>query len=110
MATLGLAAYGYGIRYEFGIFNQKIVNGWQVGEIRFLHLFPALMCTRKQTGTFNSVFYMLNSFLERLSARPGQGRDGLGQGYPVSSVFPLELCVGCQRPIFCVSSSHTASL
>uniref|UniRef100_A0A8C3BW27 Alpha-1,4 glucan phosphorylase n=1 Tax=Cairina moschata TaxID=8855 RepID=A0A8C3BW27_CAIMO len=32
MATLGLAAYGYGIRYEFGIFNQKIVDGWQVEE------------------------------------------------------------------------------
>lgn len=32
MATLGLAAYGYGIRYEFGIFNQKICNGWQVEE------------------------------------------------------------------------------
>uniref|UniRef100_A0A674NI17 Alpha-1,4 glucan phosphorylase n=1 Tax=Takifugu rubripes TaxID=31033 RepID=A0A674NI17_TAKRU len=32
MATLGLAAYGYGIRYEFGIFNQKINNGWQVEE------------------------------------------------------------------------------
>uniref|UniRef100_A0A673LEE6 Alpha-1,4 glucan phosphorylase n=1 Tax=Sinocyclocheilus rhinocerous TaxID=307959 RepID=A0A673LEE6_9TELE len=32
MATLGLAAYGYGIRYEFGIFNQKVVNGWQVEE------------------------------------------------------------------------------
>jgi len=31
MASLGLAAYGYGIRYEFGIFNQKICNGWQVG-------------------------------------------------------------------------------
>lgn len=30
MASLGLAAYGYGIRYEFGIFNQKISNGWQV--------------------------------------------------------------------------------
>lgn len=30
MATLGLAAYGYGIRYEFGIFNQKISSGWQV--------------------------------------------------------------------------------
>lgn len=30
MATLGLAAYGYGIRYEFGIFNQRISNGWQV--------------------------------------------------------------------------------
>uniref|UniRef100_V9KFX0 Alpha-1,4 glucan phosphorylase n=1 Tax=Callorhinchus milii TaxID=7868 RepID=V9KFX0_CALMI len=32
MATLGLAAYGYGIRYEFGIFNQKIMNGWQIEE------------------------------------------------------------------------------
>lgn len=30
MATLGLAAYGYGIRYEYGIFNQKIINGEQV--------------------------------------------------------------------------------
>uniref|UniRef100_A0AAX7V788 Alpha-1,4 glucan phosphorylase n=1 Tax=Astatotilapia calliptera TaxID=8154 RepID=A0AAX7V788_ASTCA len=27
MATLGLAAYGYGIRYEYGIFNQKIRDG-----------------------------------------------------------------------------------
>uniref|UniRef100_H3AMR6 Alpha-1,4 glucan phosphorylase n=1 Tax=Latimeria chalumnae TaxID=7897 RepID=H3AMR6_LATCH len=32
LASLGLAAYGYGIRYEFGIFNQKIINGWQVEE------------------------------------------------------------------------------
>ncbi|XP_061525379.1 glycogen phosphorylase, muscle form-like [Phycodurus eques] len=32
MASLGLAAYGYGIRYEFGIFNQKIVDGRQVEE------------------------------------------------------------------------------
>ncbi|KAB0799502.1 hypothetical protein PPYR_07382 [Photinus pyralis] len=29
MATLGMAAYGYGIRYEYGIFAQKIVNGEQ---------------------------------------------------------------------------------
>lgn len=32
MATLGLAAYGYGIRYEYGIFNQKIRDGWQVNQ------------------------------------------------------------------------------
>uniref|UniRef100_A0A672NDS3 Alpha-1,4 glucan phosphorylase n=1 Tax=Sinocyclocheilus grahami TaxID=75366 RepID=A0A672NDS3_SINGR len=32
MATLGLAAYGYGIRYEYGIFNQKIKDGWQIEE------------------------------------------------------------------------------
>jgi starch phosphorylase len=30
MATLGFAGYGYGIRYEFGIFEQEIKNGWQV--------------------------------------------------------------------------------
>ncbi len=30
MATLGYAGYGYGIRYEFGIFEQIIKNGWQV--------------------------------------------------------------------------------
>lgn len=30
MATLQLPAQGYGIRYEFGIFNQKIENGQQV--------------------------------------------------------------------------------
>jgi len=30
MATLGLPAYGYGIRYEYGIFFQKLINGYQV--------------------------------------------------------------------------------
>ncbi|XP_014666944.1 PREDICTED: glycogen phosphorylase-like isoform X2 [Priapulus caudatus] len=32
MATLGLAAYGYGIRYEYGIFAQKIKDGAQIEE------------------------------------------------------------------------------
>lgn len=30
MATLSLPAYGYGLRYEYGIFTQTIKNGWQV--------------------------------------------------------------------------------
>ncbi|MGE5811933.1 MAG: glycogen/starch/alpha-glucan family phosphorylase, partial [Ignavibacteria bacterium] len=30
MATLELPAFGYGIRYEYGIFEQEIDNGWQV--------------------------------------------------------------------------------
>lgn len=29
MATLGIAGYGYGINYEFGLFKQSIVNGYQ---------------------------------------------------------------------------------
>ncbi|MEJ2360437.1 MAG: glycogen/starch/alpha-glucan phosphorylase [Gammaproteobacteria bacterium] len=30
MATLEIPSVGYGIRYEFGIFDQTIVDGWQV--------------------------------------------------------------------------------
>ncbi|XP_052834372.1 glycogen phosphorylase, brain form-like [Octopus bimaculoides] len=29
MATVGVTGYGYGIRYNYGIFTQKINNGWQ---------------------------------------------------------------------------------
>ncbi len=29
MATLGVAAYGYGIRYDHGLFRQVIKDGWQ---------------------------------------------------------------------------------
>lgn len=30
LSTLDTPVIGYGLRYEFGIFNQEIVNGWQV--------------------------------------------------------------------------------
>ncbi|CAF4795147.1 unnamed protein product, partial [Rotaria sp. Silwood1] len=29
MATLGISSYGYGLRYDYGIFTQKIENGFQ---------------------------------------------------------------------------------
>ena len=30
LATMGIPAVGYGLRYDYGIFNQRIVNGYQV--------------------------------------------------------------------------------
>src|SRR5437762_12748248 len=30
MATLDIPGYGYGIRYEFGMFDQELKNGWQI--------------------------------------------------------------------------------
>jgi glycogen phosphorylase len=30
MATLGMAARGYGIRYEYGMFTQRVDRGWQI--------------------------------------------------------------------------------
>ena len=39
LATHGIAAHGYGLRYDYGIFEQKIVNGEQVGLLNFKFLF-----------------------------------------------------------------------
>ncbi|WP_040475800.1 glycogen/starch/alpha-glucan phosphorylase [Paramagnetospirillum caucaseum] len=30
MATIGVAGFGYGIRYDYGMFTQHVDNGWQV--------------------------------------------------------------------------------
>ena len=34
MASLGIPAYGYGIRYDHGLFRQVIKDGWQPGVIQ----------------------------------------------------------------------------
>jgi hypothetical protein len=44
MATLGMPAYGYGIRYEYGIFSQKIVHGEQVHRNKKKCIFFKIQC------------------------------------------------------------------
>ena len=58
LATLSLPAMGYGLRYEYGIFTQKIHNGYQVWHY-FLRRFR-LTCfsggtTRRLAGIWQSV-------------------------------------------------------
>lgn len=50
MATLKLPAVGYGIRYDFGIFNQKIINGYQ-------HELPELWLQYKNPWEFERPEY-----------------------------------------------------
>lgn len=53
MATLGLAAYGYGLRYEYGIFAQKIKNGEQV----YVYIFSIISIMVPFTGiNINEIF------------------------------------------------------
>ena len=52
MATLGMAAYGYGIRYDYGIFTQKIVKGEQVLKTQSYIWNPSFVCFDR--------FYLIN--------------------------------------------------
>ncbi len=44
MATLSLPAYGYGLRYEYGIFTQTIKEGWQVRGVAVVSLAYKVKC------------------------------------------------------------------
>jgi starch phosphorylase len=64
LACLKVPAYGYGILYDYGIFHQAIVNGWQVEEcdnwrrrgspweiVRREHLYPVRFHGRTESYT-----------------------------------------------------------
>ena len=53
MATLGMAAYGYGLRYDYGIFTQKIQNCSQVNVLT--HVLTSLLFSPPSTTTTSSI-------------------------------------------------------
>ena len=73
MSTLDLPAIGYGLRYDFGIFNQRIINGYQVEQPdEWLKLgYPWEIA--------HPEFSFPVQFEGRVESRPGpNGPDGIG--------------------------------
>jgi starch phosphorylase len=70
MATLGVPGFGYGIRYEYGMFRQKIVDGQQVET-------PDYWLTRGNPWEFQrpEVTYRVR-FGGRVQRRAGPQREG----------------------------------
>jgi starch phosphorylase len=102
LATLQIPAIGYGIRYEFGIFRQEIVDGWQVEKSdRWLRLgypwevvrpeiaFEVKLGGRTEPHTDETGRYCVRWLPERVVM--GTPCDTLVQGYKVPTVNLLRL-------------------
>jgi starch phosphorylase len=90
LATLDVPAIGYGIRYEFGIFDQEIRDGWQV-EVsdKWLEMGnPWEICRPEITYRVGwrgfSETYTDASGHQRRRWLPGQVVKGVAYDYPVS--------------------------
>ena len=102
MATLEIPAIGYGIRYEFGIFDQEIRDGWQVEKTdRWLRLGYPWELTRPEIAfevqlgghtepyTDEAGAYRVRWIPDRVVM--GTPCDTLIQGYGVGTVSMLRL-------------------
>ena len=67
LATLGYAAYGYGIRYEYGIFKQAIdSHGNQVCEITSFLLLPLFYVGECYSCIHNYVLFFSLGFMSAI--------------------------------------------
>ncbi|CAK8724425.1 MAG: starch phosphorylase [Candidatus Electronema aureum] len=102
LSSLQIPAIGYGIRYEYGMFNQKIVNGWQKEfSDRWLHQGnpweikkPVMACEVSFGG--RTEIYHTEKGIRRIRWRPtrvimGVPYDTPIPGYKVNTVNYLRL-------------------
>jgi starch phosphorylase len=102
LSSLEIPAIGYGIRYEFGIFDQEIHNGWQV-EItdKWLQYGNPWEIARPEAGVFVKLGGHTESYLDdhgnyRIRWVPGRVVKGIPYdtpvlGYQVSTANLLRL-------------------
>ena len=76
MATLGYPSYGYGIRYEYGIFHQRIVDGAQVEVARRLAALRQPVGDRRARATASACSSAAASQHVRRRARAARARAG----------------------------------
>jgi hypothetical protein len=77
MATMGLPAMGYGLRYEYGIFKQTIVDGWQREQpdnwLRHPDPWEVARPREKVEVKLNSTFEVAGGRLRAILGKPSPG-------------------------------------
>ena len=106
LATLEVPSVGYGIRYEFGIFQQEIVDGWQVEKtdkwLRFGNPWelvrPEWAVEVKFGGTAEQYLDEGNRLTRALGAPQDRDRRALRHAHPrLSDATPRTRC-DCGAP------------
>ena len=89
LATLGVPAIGYGIRYEFGIFDQAIREGWQIEMTdKWLRLGNPWEIPRPERHAYDVKFGGRTEYRRRRGRAgagaldPGAEREGRGLRHP----------------------------
>ena len=88
LSTLGVPVLGYGLRYEFGIFRQEIVNGWQVEKsdqwLQFGNPWEIASMQPVEVGFFgHTETYTDDHGAERHRWVPGQRVKGIAYDTPI---------------------------
>jgi starch phosphorylase len=108
MATMGLPAMGYGLRYEYGIFKQTIVDGWQREQpdnwLRHPDPWEVARPREKVEVKLNSTFEVAGGRLRAILGKPstliGIPYDRPVVGYGGRNINTLRLWAACAPDYF----------